>query len=55
MVTRGNPLFRLEVDWEPVGIGLREIAEGHLAWRGTSPAIEDAADLVDLMYRAWEG
>ena len=55
IATRENPLFPLEVDWEPVGSGLREIAEGLLAWRGTPPPIEDAADLVDLMYRAREG
>ncbi len=50
-----NPLFPLEVDWEPLGTSLRGAAEGLLTWRGTPPPIEDAADLVDLLYRVKEG
>ncbi|MFQ5882920.1 MAG: hypothetical protein ACE5I9_10690 [Candidatus Methylomirabilales bacterium] len=53
--SRHDPLFPLAVDWEPVGMSLRETAEGLMTWRGTPHPIEDAADLVDLVYRAKEG
>lgn len=50
-----DPLFPLEVDWEPAGMGLRETAEGLMTWRGIPTAIEDAVDLADLIYRVREG
>lgn len=55
MASRRDPLFPLDVDWEPAGMGLRETVEGLMSWRGTSPPIEDGADLVDLIYRVQEG
>ena len=55
MASRQNSLFPLGVDWEPVGMGLSEIADGLMAWRGAPPPIDDAADLVDLIYRVQEG
>ncbi|MFQ5846864.1 MAG: hypothetical protein ACE5IQ_04225 [Candidatus Methylomirabilales bacterium] len=53
--SRCDPLFPLDVDWEPVGKGLKETAEELMAWRGKPAAIEDAADLADLIYRVMEG
>ena len=50
-----NALFPLEVDWEPIGMSLREVAEELMSWRGAPAPIEDAADLVDVVYRAPEG
>lgn len=50
-VSRSNPLFPLNVDWEPTGLGLRETAEGLMAWRGIPTPIENGADLADLIYR----
>ncbi|MEE9173262.1 MAG: hypothetical protein V3W05_02745 [candidate division NC10 bacterium] len=55
MASRRDPFFPLEVDWEPVGMGLRETADGLMAWRGIPARIEDGADLVDLIYRLPEG
>ena len=55
MASRQNSLFPLGVDWEPVGMGLSEIADGLMAWRGAPPPIDDTADLVDLIYRVQEG
>ncbi|MFQ5657455.1 MAG: hypothetical protein ACE5G5_07950 [Candidatus Methylomirabilales bacterium] len=52
--SRRDPLFPLEVAWESTGMGLRETAEGLMSWRGSPRPVEDAADLVDLIYRARE-
>jgi hypothetical protein len=49
--TRRDALFPLEVEWEPLGRGLRETAEELLTWRGTTAPVEEAADLADLIYR----
>jgi hypothetical protein len=53
--SRRDPLFPLEVDWEPAGMGLRETANGLMTWRGIPAPIEDASDLADLVYRVAEG
>lgn len=53
--SRSDPLFPLGVDWEPLGMSLRGAAEALLTWRGAPPPVEDAADLVDLLYRVREG
>ncbi len=55
MASRRDPLFPLEVGWEPAGMGLRQTAEGLMSWRGIPPAVEDAADLAHLIYRVKEG
>jgi hypothetical protein len=52
--SRRDPFFPLTVTWEPTGSGLRETAERLMIWRGTPRPVEDAADLVDLIYRARE-
>lgn len=49
--SRSDPLFPLQVDWESLGISLRETVEGLMAWRGTAAPIESGADLADLIYR----
>lgn len=53
--SRRDPLFPLEVDWESVGTGLRETANGLMTWRGIPAPIEDASDLADVIYRVQEG
>jgi len=34
MASRRDPLFSLEAEWEPLGMSLREAAEGLMKWRG---------------------
>lgn len=51
MATRRDPLFPLEVGWEPLGMGLREAAEGLMKWRGIPGPTEEATDLANLIYR----
>ncbi|MGH7386916.1 MAG: hypothetical protein ACREIZ_00470 [Candidatus Methylomirabilales bacterium] len=38
-------------EWEPLGMSLREAAEGLMKWRGIPGPIEEATDLANLMYR----
>lgn len=49
--SRADPLFPLGVDWEATGMGVRETAEGLMAWRGIPTPIQNGADLADLIYR----
>ncbi|MCI0484105.1 MAG: hypothetical protein L0Y78_05950 [candidate division NC10 bacterium] len=51
MASQHDPLFPLDVGWEPLGMSLREAAEGLMKWRGTPGPIEEATDLANTIYR----